>query len=340
MRISSPVTWHGGKSKLSAKIVGYFPEHQTYVEPFGGSGAVLLAKEPSKVEVYNDLNGELVNLFQVLRDSKLHKRLQRALENTQYARSEFQLSKEPSDDPVESARRFVVRQQQSRGGLGERWSYCVGDSRSGMSSAVARWRTGIEQLSSVHTRFRNVQIECEDWRTILARYDGRRTLFYVDPCYVPSTRTGGKYEHEMDEGDHRELVARLLAIRGKSVLSGYYHPVYKPLEKAGWKRVDFDVPAYSSDKRTRRTECLWLSPGVSSRDDKHSKTNPATPEDKMRAGAHHTHDVRVRQTTKQLVRVIERLRQSGKEPTKAAVARIVGVSREHLSRRYRHLFRV
>src|ERR1019366_8328822 len=99
MRISSPVTWHGGKSKLSAKIVGYFPAHQTYVEPFGGSAAVLLAKEPSKVEVYNDLNGQLVNLFQVLRDSKLHKRLQRAFENTQYARSEFQLSKEPSDDP-------------------------------------------------------------------------------------------------------------------------------------------------------------------------------------------------------------------------------------------------
>jgi DNA adenine methylase len=144
----------------------------------------------------------------------------------------------------------------------------------------------------------------------------------------------------MDEGDHRDLVARLLAIRGKVVLSGYYHPLYKPLEKAGWKLVDIKVPAYSSDKRTRRTECLWLSPGVSSCDDKFSKTKPSTPEDKMRAGAHHTHDVRVGQTTKLIVRAIERLGLSGTEPTKAAVARIVGVSREHLSRRYRHLFGV
>src|ERR1035441_2003843 len=146
MGISSPITWHGGKAKISTKIIGYFPEHQTYVEPFGGSAAVLLAKQPSKVEVYNDLNGDLVNLFQVLRDGTLYRRLRRALDNTRYARAEFLLSQEPSDDPVESARRFIVRQRQSRGGLGERWSYCVGDSCGGMSSVVARWQAGIEGL--------------------------------------------------------------------------------------------------------------------------------------------------------------------------------------------------
>ena len=336
MGISSPVTWHGGKSKLSAKIVGYFPEHQTYVEPFGGSGAVLLAKEPSKVEVYNDLNGELVNHFQVLRDGTLYRRLRRALDRTRYARAEFFLSKEPSEDPVESARRFIVRQRQSRGGLGERWSYCVGDSRGGMSSAVARWQTGLDQLPSVHERFRHVQIECEDWRTILNRYNGRRTLFYIDPPYLPETRTGGDYDYELSERDHRELVARILASRGMVVLSGYANETYKPLEMAGWMRVDFNVPAYSSDKRTRRTECLWLSPSVKTGDANRQKV--LTPVEKMKAGAHHTHDVRVGQTTKQVVRAIDRIRQSGEEPTKAAVARTIGLSREHLSRRYGHLF--
>ena len=342
MRISSPVTWHGGKSKLSAKIVGYFPVHQTYVEPFGGSAAVLLAKEPSKVEVYNDLNGELVNLFQVIRDTTMYKRLRRALDSTRYARAEFLLSKEPSDDPVESARRFVVRQRQSYGGLGKEWGYCVGNSHGGVSSVVARWQTGIEHLPSVHNRFRHVQIECEDWRTIINRYDTRKTLFYVDPPYVPSTRTqsGGKYDYEMDESSHRNLVARLLAIRGMSVVSGYYHPIYNPLEQSGWKRVDCDVPTYSPAKRTRRTECLWLSPNVLSCEDKPIKTKPSTPEDRMKDGAHHTHEVRVAQTTRQIVRTIDRLRKSGEEPTMTAVARIVGVSREHVSRRYRHLFEI
>jgi DNA adenine methylase len=181
-----------------------------------------------------------------------------------------------------------------------------------------------------------VQIEREDWRKIFTRYGGRRTLFYVDPPYLPETRTGGKYEHEMDEGDHRELVTRILASRSMVVLSGYAHATYKPLESAGWKRVDIDVPAYSSDKRTRRTECLWLSPTVVACSGNGRKV--ITPEEKMRAGAHHTHDVRVGQTTKQIVRAIERLRKSGKEPTKSAVATIVGISREHMSRRYRHLF--
>jgi len=337
MGISSPVTWHGGKSKLAAKIVSFFPEHhQTYVEPFGGSAAVLLAKQPSKVEVYNDLNGQLVNLFQVLRDRSLYRRLRRALDRTRYSRAEFLLSRERSDDPVESARRFIVRQRQSRGGLGERWSYCVGDSRGGMSSAVARWQTGLDQLPAVHDRFRHIQIESEDWRKILTRYDGRKTLFYLDPPYLPETRTGGKYDHEMDEGDHQELVARILAIRGMVVLSGYANGLYEPLEKDGWLRVDFNVPAYSSDRRTRRTECLWLSPSLTT--GKPNLQRALTPEEKMRAGAHHTHELRVGLTSKRIIRAIDRLRQSDTEPTKTAVARIAGVSREHLSRRYGHLF--
>jgi DNA adenine methylase len=145
---------------------------------------------------------------------------------------------------------------------------------------------------------------------------------------------------EVEASSHRNLVARLLAIRGMSVVSGYYHPIYNPLEQSGWKRVDCDVPTYSPAKRTRRTECLWLSPNVLSCEDKPIKTKPSTPEDRMKDGAHHTHEVRVAQTTRQIVRTIDRLRKSGEEPTMTAVARIVGVSREHVSRRYRHLFRV
>src|ERR1700745_1554440 len=124
MSMTSPITWHGSKAKLASKILQHFPPHQTYCEPFGGSAAVLLAKEPSEVEIYNDADRSLVNLFRVVRESELCVKLRRALENTPYSRAEFELAKQKPADPVEAARRFVVRQRQSRGGLGVRWRYC------------------------------------------------------------------------------------------------------------------------------------------------------------------------------------------------------------------------
>lgn len=93
MKVRSPVTWFGGKSRLASKIIAQFPEHHTYCEVFGGSGAVLLAKEPSKVEVFNDVDDSLVNLFRVLRDSELCRQLQRACESTLYARASLSLRK-------------------------------------------------------------------------------------------------------------------------------------------------------------------------------------------------------------------------------------------------------
>jgi site-specific DNA-adenine methylase len=106
--ITSPITWHGSKAKLASTILRYFPEHRTYCEPFGGSAAVLLAKEPSQIEIYNDADGALVNLFRVVRDSKLCAELARKLEHTPYSRTEFELAREKCDDPVEAARRFIA----------------------------------------------------------------------------------------------------------------------------------------------------------------------------------------------------------------------------------------
>src|SRR5271170_963472 len=140
MRIASPITWFGGKSRLAPTIIGYFPSHKTYVEPFGGSAAVLLAKEPSAIEVFNDIDKQLFNLFQVLRDERLFKRLRRSLELTLYSRAEFDLAMQQSDDPVEAARRLLVRQRQSFSGKGEDWSYSTKKSQGGVASAVKRWR--------------------------------------------------------------------------------------------------------------------------------------------------------------------------------------------------------
>jgi DNA adenine methylase len=373
MRIASPITWFGGKSRLAPRIVKYFPPHRTYVEPFGGSAAVLLAKEPSSIEVFNDIDKQLFNLFRVLRHEPSFRQLQKGLELTLYSRAEFDLAKQQSNDPVEAARRLVVRQRQSRGGLGDSWSYCVQDahaigssvsieaarcllvrqrqsfsgngkdwsystkkSQGGVASAVKRWRKGIDVLPAVHRRLRNVQIECDDWRKIIPRFDSLQTLFYVDAPYHSDTRVGGRYRHELSNQDHKELIARLLKIRGMVALSGYNHVTYEPLERTGWKRIDFDVVANVSYKRASRTESLWLSPSVVNQKS-HLFLSAA---ERMREGAYQTHSKRVDASTRRVTRAIEKFRARGEKVTITGVARTAKISREHLTRYYRHLITV
>ena len=334
MRVRPPITFFGSKSKIAPLIIRNFPAHQTYVEPFAGSAAVLLAKEPSEVEVFNDPNADLVNLFRVLRDPSLFCRLKIIAESTLYARAEFDLAGEPTSEPVERARRFLVRQRQSRGGLGRQWSFCRADSKVNIASVVRRWRAGIERLPAIHERLKKVQIEQADWRVIIDRYDSAETLHYLDPPYLPSVRVGGAYEHEMTQEDHRKMVVRLLSVGGMVVLSGYENDVYAPLENAGWVRKSYETPAYSSDTRTRRVESLWLSPSVVRR----LRTPGQTPSDLMREGAFTTHRARTSATETKVKGVIKRMRSRGEAINISVVAAKAGMSREHLSRRYNYLF--
>src|SRR5271170_990929 len=336
MKTPSPINWFGGKSRLASKIIDHFPEHHTYCEPFGGSAAVLLAKNPSKVEVYNDLNRELVNFFFVLRDPLLFARLREAVEHTPYARAEFELSKQRSDDPVEAARRFIVRSRQSFGGKGGEWSYNVKGSQGGMASSVQRWLRGIEGLPAAHERFRGVQIECDDWYAVMSRYDTPETLCFLDPPYLPATRVSGKYHHELTQNDHREIVARLLEFRGMAILSCYDHQTYAPLERAGWKRIDYKMRTHASDFRAHRVESVWLCPSVLNHP--RNQTLFFSPIERQRHGAYRSHKVRVDATTRKVARAISRFRVAGKKVTISSIGRTTRMTREHLSRKYRHLF--
>lgn len=333
MKISPPITWFGGKSKLASRIVSHFPEHHTYVEPFGGSAAVMLAKPPAKVEVYNDIDCDLSNLFQVLRDEAQSHRLKEGCHNTAYSRAEFELALERCSDPVEAARRFIVRQRQSHGGIGRRWSYCIQDSQGGVSSAVRRWLSGIERLPAIHRRMRQVQIEQDDWAQVVKRYDTPRTLFYLDPPYPAHTRVGGGYKHELAEADHHLLATTLLNIQGMAVLSGYQCEAYRQLECAGWQRVDYDVPAYMSPRRERRQESLWISPSAQLATDIGDSQVQ-----RKRHGVYLTHWLRSSETETRVRQAIDELRANRQRITVTAVGKALGMSREHLSRRYRHLF--
>jgi DNA adenine methylase len=252
--------YHGGKWRIAPWVVSFFPRHTAYVEPFGGAASVLLRKPRVPAEVWNDLDGELVNLFQVLRDVHSGAELARVCALTPFARAEFDQSYEPAGNPVERARRFIVRSFFGYGGKA-----CINEQkngfrsmRTGKNSPAVDWSSYPASLQAVSRRFEAVVIESRPALDVIQRYDRPGTLFYVDPPYLHSLRNMrfGTYRHEMSDEDHRALAASLQAIRGTAIVSGYRSELYDELY-SGWVRVD--CKAYAN-KCTPRTESLWISP--------------------------------------------------------------------------------
>lgn len=252
--------YHGGKWKLAPWVLTHFPAHKAYVEPFGGAASVLLRKPRVPTEVWNDLDGELVHLFTVLRDPANADLLARACALTPFARSEFDLSYEPTENAIERARRFIVR---SFFGYGSK--ACISKAkngfrclRTGENSPAVDWCTYPQALQTVARRMLGVVIEAKPALDVIRRFDRADTLFYVDPPYVHGMRNmeQGAYRHEMTDAEHRELAASLQEIKGMAVVSGYRCALYDELY-AGWRRVD--CRAYA-DKASPRIESLWISP--------------------------------------------------------------------------------
>jgi DNA adenine methylase len=340
--VSPPVTWFGSKTRYVKDIVKHFPPHQTFVDVFGGSGAVLLGKRPSKVEVYNDLNRKMTSLFNVLSDKEKTKELVRRLELTPYSRDFFKYALAAADqelDEIELARLMIVIQRQSHGGLAKQWSYCVDAPAGGYSASVRKFHTGIERLPEVQRRMRKVQIENLCFSDLLPRYDRENTLFYLDPPYVPDTRIHGSYEKEMSVEDHELLVRILLDCKGMFVLSGYKTPVYEPLEQAGWQRHEIEVIANSSKTRTKRVECLWVSPSCL---DARKIPPAAACEDgeltNRQKAAYRVHRHRTDESKLKVSEAINSLKRMKKKVTKIEVARMTGITREHITRYYSDLF--
>jgi DNA adenine methylase len=253
--------YHGGKWRIAPWIINHFPPHRCYVEPFGGGASVLLRKPRSYGEVYNDLNGELVNLFQVARDQGAA--LVRAIEMTPYSRREFDGSYAPSPDPLEQARRTLIRSlmgfgtnffRPNKNGTICRTGFRTCTSRRG-STPASDWRRYPVNLTSVIERLQGVVIESRDALDIMATHDGVETLHYVDPPYLAETRNAGPdYSHDMTEKDHRRLAAFLKKLKGHVVVSGYASPLYEKLFR-GWRTVTCQTLA---DGARPRTEVLWL----------------------------------------------------------------------------------
>ncbi len=291
----APTQFFGGKAMLASRIATLLPPHRVYVEPYAGSAAVFFTKAPAPLEVISDADGLLVNFFRVLRDPVKGARLKEALSMTLYAREEWADARlgvkawargwDTAADDVELARRWFVLTQMSFAGrianapAGEApgWRYATKPSHNPAQS----FRSAIDRLPSFMARLANAQIEHDDALSIISRYDRPGVVQYLDPPYLPDTRRGGGYAHEMTVEDHLALLDRITAPTFKSaiVLSGYDSHLYRERleEWHGWQRIEITVACRAAG-RTRagrlqgkgavyaaaqtRTEILWLNPAA------------------------------------------------------------------------------
>jgi len=273
--------WYGGKGLLFRKILPYLTtSHNVYVEVYGGGASVLLNKPPSPIEVLNDIDSEVVNIFRVAQDEAKFRELKHRLEWTLYSREEFVkaldiVQNETITDPVLRAWAFFVAQNQGFSGK---------DSRSSSEGSWARafninrnrataFANKVSKLDLIRKRLKNVQVDNTDAIACIQYWDSPDTLFYLDPPYIHDTRkTKEAYHHEADDNHHCQLVDTLLAIKGQAVLSGYAHEIYEPLLQNGWHKVEIDTVCHAAVKargsklqgegsarqHVRRVEVLYL----------------------------------------------------------------------------------
>jgi DNA adenine methylase len=264
MRITRPVLrYPGGKYKMAKWIISHFPPHSFYVEPYGGAGSILMRKAKCQGEIYNDLDGDVANVFRVLRDPKQARKLERLLQLTPFAYEEYKTCYDACEDPVERARRTIFRSfaSISSDGVFRRNSGFRGLKNNETSVTVAQeWSRYPDAIRAFVERLQNVLIEHRDALHILNLYDRPETLFYVDPPYLMSTRSRSSvlYSTEMSEEDHIKLAEILHSRKGMVVLSGYPSKLYDGLYSE-WRTV---LRSSTAQNGHGRVESLWLSPNI------------------------------------------------------------------------------
>ena len=259
--------YHGGKWRIAKWIISFFPSHQAYLEPFGGLASVLLQKKESQLEIYNDIDQQVFNFFQVLRDPCLLERLLQQMEFTPYHRIELQCAMtSPSDDPVERARQFLIKST-----MGFSSDSATRKSTTGFRShadAVKTYHRGFDHLRDISTRLRSVLFECKPAIDLISLYDNADTLVYADPPFLLSSRNNawGGYRHEMTDSDHESLWHVLGKYKGMVVLSGYPSELYDDMSNQyGFKSFSCNVIAQSNKGNISRREMVWLNPAAFSR---------------------------------------------------------------------------
>jgi DNA adenine methylase len=281
-KLVPPLKWHGGKTYLASQIVSLMPAHLHYVEPYFGGGAVLLARDPDRnwyesaddwadtaaqrgcSEVVNDVSGELVNFWRVLRYERKFQKFLRAVQATPFSEKDWQDTCKFQDgkSSVTRAIRFFICCRQSLAGRMDSFApRSRSRTRGGINEQANAWLGSVEGLPAVHQRLKSVVILNNDALNVIRKEDAAKTLFYLDPPYLHETRTSTDvYEFEMTDDDHRELLQTIQNVDGKVMLSGYHSALYDNM-LADWNLKEF-VKANSSaggKEKRKMTECLWMN---------------------------------------------------------------------------------
>ncbi len=250
------VKYPGSKWSIAEWIISFFPEHHSYVEPFFGSGAVLFNKGRSNIETVNDLDGNVANLFECIREDP--EKLARSIYLTPYSREVYEKAfQEVPEDKFEAALNFYIRLNMGHGFRtnGEKVGWKNDVQGRERSYASQDWCNLPEKIMQAAERLRGVQIENRPAVDLIPRFNFQNVLIYCDPPYMLNTRHGKQYRYEMDAEEHERLLALLLAHKGPVVISGYETELYNDM-LVGWKH--FEITAYSQ-ACSKKKEVIWMN---------------------------------------------------------------------------------
>jgi DNA adenine methylase len=249
----TPITYWGGKQMMVPRILPRFPEHTTYVEPFVGGGAVFWAKEPSEVEVINDLNRMVVNFYQQVECN--FEALQQRIRSTLHSRSLYKDAMVMYENPhmfseLDLALAFYILCNQGFSGQIGSWALATS-----VSTCEKKTHRGRENFTAhLKDRLGKVQVECHDALYIIRQRDRETTFFYLDPPYFNSDM--GHYGG-YTRNDFEALLQQCAILKGKFLLSSYPSDLLSEYTKAhGWSQVAFDVPLPAGQKKKRKVEVL------------------------------------------------------------------------------------
>lgn len=249
------LNYPGSKWGMAAQIVSLMPKHRSYLEPFFGSGAVLFSKPPSAIETVNDIDGDIVNFFRVLRERP--EDLAEAISLTPYSRDAFNDAHENrGTDDFDRAYRFAIRSKMGHGfKTYQKTGFKIDVYARERSYCVGCWNRLPSDILEAARRLKGVQIENQNALDLIRKFNHDNVLIYADPPYLLETRGGKIYRYEMNEQDHLDLLDALKQHKGPVILSGYPSEMYDR-ELKDWNRI---TRKSYNQKADQRTEVLWCN---------------------------------------------------------------------------------